>query len=189
MTTIDELTLNQILDEAKIFDKPDPKPFTCVGILTQFISKLKKGEKMDATQSGDIFFRLTKIFRTKNPDLKKMIYLSIRELSEEPALLMITSSLLKEITGKNEENKVNALKALPYIISSNNPAQSEQLLKTVFMDKNISVINAGLLSSYRISIEYKDHIKRCANEISNALIEKSGTAHYHALNTLYNIKK
>ena len=47
---------------------------------------------------------------------------------------MITSSLLKDAKDKNEANKIDAFKLLPYVINQNNPVQSEQLFKGVGLD-------------------------------------------------------
>jgi hypothetical protein len=47
---------------------------------------------------------------------------------------MITSCLLKDAKEKNDFNKIDALKLIPYVIGQNNPVQSEQLFKTVSFD-------------------------------------------------------
>lgn len=104
------------------------------------------------------------------------------------SLFIITNSLLKEID-KDDQSKNNALKVLPYVINQHNPAQSEILFKSVLMSKNMTVVNAALMASYKISKDGPDHVKKLTNEITTVLKDKPLVAHYHALNTLYNLKK
>lgn len=63
--------------------------------------------------------------------LKKILFLTLSEMVHQPSFYMITNSLLKDAKEKNQYNKVDAFKLLPYVISQNNPVQSEQLFKTV----------------------------------------------------------
>jgi hypothetical protein len=58
-----------------------------------------------------------------------------------------------------------------------------------FIDKNPKVQNSALLAAFSIAKSCPEILKKLTNEITALLTAKHGNSHYHAINTLYEIKK
>lgn len=65
---------------------------------------------MEAT---DAFFAMTKLFQSKDIILRRMVYLGIKELSKVAEdVIIVTSSLTKDMTGKEDTYRAAAIRAL-----------------------------------------------------------------------------
>ena len=77
-----------------------------------------------------------------------MCYLAIKELANiAEDVIIVTSSLTKDMTGKDESFRAPAIRALCRITDSQMLAGIERYLKQAIVDKNPSVSSAALVSS------------------------------------------
>ena len=77
-----------------------------------------------------------------------MCYLAIKELSNiAEDVIIVTSSLTKDMTGKDESFRAPAIRALCRITDSQMLAGIERYLKQAIVDKNPSVSSAALVSA------------------------------------------
>ena len=77
-----------------------------------------------------------------------MCYLAIKELANiAEDVIIVTSSLTKDMTGKDEGFRAPAIRALCRITDSQMLAGIERYLKQAIVDKNPSVASASLVSS------------------------------------------
>lgn len=75
-----------------------------------------QGEVLGTTEATETFFAMTKLFQSKDVVLRRMVYLGIKELSNiAEDVIIVTSSLTKDMTGKEDTYRAPAIRALTAI--------------------------------------------------------------------------
>ena len=83
-------------------------------------------------ESTDIFFAVTKLYQSKDANLRRMVFLMIKETCPDPGnVIIIVSSLMKDMNSKLELYRSNAIRVLCSITDSQILAQIERYLKQV----------------------------------------------------------
>lgn len=68
---------------------------------------------MGSTEATEVFFAMTKLFQSKDVVLRRMVYLGIKELSLlAEDVIIVTSSLTKDMTGQEDLYRAAAIRAL-----------------------------------------------------------------------------
>lgn len=68
---------------------------------------------MGSTEATEVFFAMTKLFQSKDVMLRRMVYLGIKELSSlAEDVIIVTSSLTKDMTGHEDLYRAAAIRAL-----------------------------------------------------------------------------
>lgn len=141
-------------------------------------------------EATDCFFAMTKLFQSKDVVLRRMVYLGIKELSSlADDVIIVTSSLTKDMTGKEYLYRASAIRALCSITDNTMLQAVERYMKQCIVDKNESVSCAALVSSLHMASTAGDVVKRWANEAQEALNSDNIMVQYHALGLLYRIRK
>ena len=80
--------------------------------------------------------------------LRRMVYLAIKELSTVAEdVIIVTSSLTKDMTGREEAYCANAIRALCMITDATMLQAIERYMKQAIVDKSHSVSSNALVSS------------------------------------------
>lgn len=141
-------------------------------------------------EATDTFFAMTKLFQSKDVVMRRMVYLGIKELSTmSDDVIIVTSSLTKDMTGKEDLYRAAAIRALCSITDNTMLQAVERYMKQCIVDKNAAVSCAALVSSLHLAHTASDVVKRWANEVQEALISRNQMGEYHALGLLYQIRK
>ncbi|XP_014673414.1 PREDICTED: coatomer subunit gamma-2-like [Priapulus caudatus] len=102
-----------VLQEARVFNETPIIPRRCIHILTKFLYILNQGETFGKTEATEAFFATTKLFQSKDVTLRRMVYLLIKELSTSAEdVIIVTSSLTKDMTGKEDLYRAAAIRTL-----------------------------------------------------------------------------
>lgn len=178
----------------------------CRLLLSKLIHLLQTGEKFPPDEATTLFFGITKLFQHKDPALRQVVYLAIKELSSTAEdVIMATSSIMKDVQLANDMIfKPNAIRALIRVIDAANVQNIDRMMKTAIVDKHAAVSSAALVSSYHLMPIAKDSVRRWANEVQEAVVSQktypqstyenrytSGISHmtqYHALDLLYHLR-
>lgn len=108
-----------VLQEARYFNQTPVNPRKCCLILTKILYMLNQGEKLTTQEATDAFFATTKLFQSKDVMLRRMVYLCIKDLSTlAQDVIIVTSSLTKDMTGKEDLYRAAAIRALCSITDS-----------------------------------------------------------------------
>lgn len=151
---------------------------------------LFQGEPLVAREATECFFAMTKLFQSKDVVLRRMVYLGIKELSSiAEDVIIVTSSLTKDMTGKEDLYRPAAIRALCSIMDHTMLQGVERYMKQCIVDKNPAVSCAALVSSLHLTSSANDVVKRWANEAQEALNSDNIMVQYHALGLLYHIRK
>ncbi|KAI9179539.1 coatomer subunit gamma [Blastocladiella emersonii ATCC 22665] len=94
----------QILQETRLFNESPLNPRKSRLLIGKVFALLYTGEALSRKEATDLFFAVTKLFQGKDPGLRQVIYLMIKELSDKADdVLMVTSSLTKDINAKPDD--------------------------------------------------------------------------------------
>ncbi|RKP26583.1 adaptin N terminal region-domain-containing protein, partial [Syncephalis pseudoplumigaleata] len=203
-----------VIQEARVFNASPIKARQCRIILAKMIYVLYQGDVFATNEATELFFGITKLFQSKDPSLRQIVYLSIKELSTiAEDVIIITSSLMKDMQPKSEITyRANAIRALCRITDASMLQGIERFIKAAIIDRSHQVSSASLVSAYhmfRNAAGARDIIKRWSNEVQEALQAKSGggltsyltsgnqqlnagtsnIVQYHALGLLYQLRQ
>lgn len=121
--TFHELDKQDLLNEAQCFNQRNLNPTQCEKVLIKLIYFLDKGHQFSEDEMSNLFFSITKLFQSDEKHLKRMLYLSLKYMTDSPFLCMITNCITRDIKSDNPEIKSNALRILPFILDGQHPIQ------------------------------------------------------------------
>lgn len=125
---------------------------------------------MGGTEATEAFFAMTKLFQSKDVILRRMVYLGIKELSSiADDVIIVTSSLTKDMTGKEDLYRAAAIRALCSITDGTMLQAIERYMKQAIVDRNPAVSSAALVSSLHLTKIANDVVKRWVNEAQEAV--------------------
>lgn len=180
-----------VLQETRMFNETPVNARKCTRVLTKILYLLNQGEVLVSREATDCFFAMTKLFQSKDVVMRRMVYLGIKELSNVAEdVIIVTSSLMKDMTGKEDLYRPSAIRALCTITEPSMLQTVERYMKQCIVDRNPSVSCAALVSSLHLAQNGAgDVVKRWANEAQEALNSDNIMVQYHALGLLYHIRK
>jgi coatomer protein complex subunit gamma len=150
-----------VYQEARIFNISPISPRKCRVLLTKIGLLLFTGESFPKTEATSLFFGISKLFQSKEPGLRQMQYLIIKELaSSAEDVIMVTSSIMKDTAVSDVIYRANAIRALTRIIDGSTVQAIERLIKTAIVEKSPSVSSAALVSSYHLLPIARDVVRR-----------------------------
>ncbi|XP_062990683.1 coatomer subunit gamma-2 [Elgaria multicarinata webbii] len=184
------LEKSAILQEARIFNETPINPRRCLHILTKILYLLNQGEHFGTTEATEAFFAMTRLFQSNDQTLRRMCYLTIKEMANiSEDVIIVTSSLTKDMTGKEDVYRGPAIRALCRITDGTMLQAIERYMKQAIVDKVPSVSSSALVSSlHMMKINY-DVVKRWINEAQEAASSDNIMVQYHALGLLYHLRK
>merc|ERR1719235_2099528 len=108
-----------VLQEARVFHEQQLDPRRCQQVITKLLYLICQGETFTSKEATEVFFAVTKLFQNKDANLRRMVYLIIREMSPgSDEVIIVTSSLMKDMTSNNPLFQANAIRVLSSIIDS-----------------------------------------------------------------------
>nr|CAD2172130.1 unnamed protein product [Meloidogyne enterolobii] len=119
-----------------------------------------------------------------------LVYLAIKELCTISSdVIIVTSSLTKDMTGREDVYRPSAIRALCRILTDTGMLQAiERYMKQAIVDKVPSVSSAALVSSLHLMKRSPDVVRRWANEVQEAVSSDNHMVQFHALSLLYQIR-
>ncbi|WFD20362.1 coatomer subunit gamma [Malassezia caprae] len=160
-----------VIQEARVFNESSISPRRCRILLTKVLYLLYTGETFSQQEATDLFFGATKLFQNKDPGLRQIVYLAIKELAPHAQdVIMVTASIMKDMQPNTEVvYRPNAIRALMRVIDSSMVQGLERYLKSAIVDRQPSVACAALVSSYHLFTGARDVVKRWSNEVQEAI--------------------
>merc|ERR550532_2451069 len=186
------LEKTSVLQEARTFNETPVNPRKCTQILSKILYLINQGETLGTREATETFFAITKLFQSKDPVLRRMVYLGIKYLAPiAEDVIIVTSSLTKDMTGKEDAYRASAIRALCAITDPAMLQAIERYMKQAIVDRSPAISSAALVSSLHMAISGggNDVVKRWVNEAQEAVSSDSTMVQYHALGLLYHIRK
>uniref|UniRef100_A0A915DV57 Coatomer subunit gamma n=1 Tax=Ditylenchus dipsaci TaxID=166011 RepID=A0A915DV57_9BILA len=183
------LDKSTVVQETRIFNDTPVNPRKCAPVLCKLLWLLQHGETIGKTEATDTFFAITKLWQAKDVTLRLLVYLAIKELSNISSdVIIVTSSLTKDMTGREDVYRPSAIRALCRITDSGMLQAIERYMKQAIVDKVPAVSSAALVSSLHLMKKSPDVVRRWVNEVQEAVSSDNHMVQYHALGLLYNIR-
>ncbi|KAG7295527.1 hypothetical protein JYU34_021738 [Plutella xylostella] len=184
------LDKTNVLQETRCFSETPTNHRKCTHILAKILYILNQGETLTTQEATDAFFAITKLFQSKDMVLRRMVYLCIKELSSMAQdVIIVTSSLTKDMTGKEDLYRAAAIRALCTITDSTMLQAIERYMKQAIVDKNPAVSSAALVSALHLSATAPDLVRRWVGEAQEAINSDNAMVSYHALGVVYSTRK
>lgn len=179
-----------VLQEARVFNDPQLDPRRCSQVITKLLYLLNQGETFTKIEATEVFFAVTKLFQSRDIGLRRMVYLMIKELSPSAdEVIIVTSSLMKDMTSKTDMYRANAIRVLCRITDGTLLTQIERYLKQAIVDKNPVVASAALVSGFHLLQTTPEIVKRWSNEVQEAVQSRAALVQFHALALLHQIRQ
>jgi len=186
-----------VLLEARIFHDSTlvrENPRKCCTVIAQLLHLTNTGQFLTGAEATDVFFGVTKLFMSDDASLRRMVYLFIKEVAEtcDPDdVIIVTSSLTKDMTCDVDLYRANALRVLTRIIDSAMLGAIEWYVKQAIVDSSGQVSSSALISAhhlYNASPENAAVVKRWISEVQEATTSSNLMVQFHAMQLLYEIK-
>ena len=184
-----------VLQECRKFNDANfvsKRPGECCELLTKLLYLLVQGDTLTSPEATEVFFGVTRLFQSQAPMLRRMMYLFIKEVVEATAaeeVIIVTSSLTKDVNSKTDLFRANALRVLCKIIDGNMLGQIDRYIRQAIVDKDNMVSSSAIVSGHHLLVDNSDIVRRWANEVQEAINSSSAMVQYHALTLLYRIRQ
>lgn len=184
-----------VLQESRIFHDSSvvtQNPRKCCQMITKLLFLLVKGETFSSAEVTEVFFGVTKLFQSDDVNLRRMMYLFIKEIAETcnpDDVIIVTSSLTKDMNTGEDLYRANSMRVLAKIIDATMLGAIERYLKQAIVDRNAFVASSALMSGIRLFKACPEVVRRWINEVQEAVNSSSEMVQYHALSLLYKIKQ
>ncbi|GAB5362680.1 hypothetical protein AAMO2058_000818500 [Amorphochlora amoebiformis] len=186
----DGIQKNAVLHEAKCFNDKMISARTCSEVLTKIMYLIIQGEEFSSSEISKVFFSVTKLFNSRDVHLRRMVYLSLKNLPADPEeAMMVVNCLAKDMTGKTDLYRANAIRVLAKILHPSMIGSFERFMKQAIIDKDPYVVSAALLAGNHMLKSGADSIKRWSSEVQEALNNPSPMVQLHALLLLFKLKQ
>mmetsp|Transcript_26429 Transcript_26429/g.39075 ORF Transcript_26429/g.39075 Transcript_26429/m.39075 type:complete len:971 (+) Transcript_26429:72-2984(+) len=187
-----------VLQEARIFhdDKAvKNKPDLILQVLTRLLRLANtRGIRFSQSEATELFFASSKLFLSEDQFVRRMLYLFLKEIyifCNPDDVIIITSSLTKDMTCDIPNNRANALRVLACIINPSMLGAIERYVKQAIVDSYAPSASAGLVTGIKLSQtlpECTSMVRRWVTEINQAMKRHGGVTQYLALILLYQTK-
>mmetsp|Transcript_4629 Transcript_4629/g.5947 ORF Transcript_4629/g.5947 Transcript_4629/m.5947 type:complete len:950 (+) Transcript_4629:67-2916(+) len=184
-----------VLQECRCFSNQEVvtnNPRKCATLITKLLHIVTQGESLSSMEVTEVFFGVTKLFQSPDPYLRRMMYLFIKEVAETcnpDDVIIVTSSLTKDMNSNDDLYRANAIRVLARIIDSQMLGAIERYIKQAIVDKNTLVSSCALVSGIYLMRVSPEVVRRWTNEVQEAVQSNCEMVQYHALSLLYEIKK
>ena len=179
-----------VLQEARVFHDPHLNPRRCQQVITKLLYLLCQGETFTKKEATEVFFAVTKLFQNQDANLRRMVYLVIKEICPSAEEIMIvTNSLMKDMNSNNDLYHANAIRVLYNIIDSSLLQQIERFFKQSVVSRDAVVATAALVAGLRLAPNNMEIIKRWSNEIQEAVQSRNAMVQFHAIALMHQLKQ
>jgi len=191
------LEKSAVLQEARIFHDSiavRENPRKCCTVIAQLLHLQNTGQFLSSIEATEVFFGVTKLFMSDDASLRRMVYLFIKEVAETcnpDDVIIVTSSLTKDMTCDVDLYRANALRVLARIIDSAMLGAIERYVKQAIVDSSGQVASAALVSSLHLCDRAPENavvIKRWIGEVQEALASANQMVQFHGMQLMYRIK-
>ncbi|TYZ66956.1 hypothetical protein PybrP1_012434 [[Pythium] brassicae (nom. inval.)] len=176
-----------VLQETKIFSDANmvtKHPKKCCQLITKLLHILTQGEPFTSAETTTVFFGVTKLFQSKDANLRRMMYLFIKEVAEATAadeVIIVTQSLTKDMSSDVDLYRANAIRVLCRIV--------DRFIKQSIVDRNALVSSSALVSGMHLIKQNPEVVRRWVNEVQEAVNSQHDMVQYHAVGLLYQIRQ
>jgi len=135
-------------------------------------------------EATEVFFSVTKLFQSKDQHLRRCVYLIIKavaSLTGADEVIIVTSSLMRDATSKNDLFRASSIRVLAGIVDGVMLTQMERYIKQAVVDKQPVVASAACVSGLHLLRLAPDVVRRWASEVGEQVQSRHPCVQFHAL--------
>ena len=139
-------------------------------------------------EATEVFFSVTKLFQSKDQHLRRCVYLIIKavaSLTGPDEVIIVTSSLMRDATSKNDLYRASSIRVLAGIVDPAMLTQLERYIKQAIVDKQPVVASAACVSALHLLRLAPDVVRRWASEVGEQVQSRHPCVQFHALAIAY----
>ena len=179
-----------VLQEARCFNDVQLSTRKCQQVITKLLYLYNQGQCFTKTEATEVFFSVTKLFHATDGNLRRLLYLIIKEICPSAdEVIIVTSSLMKDMNSKVDVYRSNSIRVLCSITDASLLGQIERFLKQAVVDKSAIVSSAALVSGLRLMKINPEIVRRWSSEVQEAASSSDALVQFHAIALLYQIKQ
>lgn len=151
-------------------------------MITKLLYLQHQGDTFTKKEASEVFFAVTKLFQNAEMNLRRMVYLCLKDICPDAEEVMIvTNSLMKDMNAPQELYRANSIRVLRSIIDGAVLQQLERYFKQGIVDKAPIVASSALVAGLHLFSVNAEVVKRWASEIQEAVQSKHAMVQYHAI--------
>jgi coatomer subunit gamma len=186
-----------VLQQCRAFHDPEVvsrHPRRCCEILTRLLYLMAQGFRFTTADSASVFFGVTKLFSSDNWNLRRLVYLFLKEVAETSSpdtIIIVLQSLIKDFNETSHEIlQSNALRVLTRIVDSTTLNSLDRYYREAVVDTSAVVAAAGLTSGLYLlrTPGTTDIVKRWVGEIQTRMTAREPMVRFHAMCLLHSLK-
>ena len=182
-----------VIQETKAFSETPLNIRRCCVLLTKILYLILQGDHFSKNDVTNVFFAITKLFQCKNLFLRRLVFLTLKEISVlDDSAIIIFSSLTKDMSSDIEMYRSHSIRVLCKILTDLSLlGQGERYLKQAIVDKDAVVQSAALVSGVHLMNHPANFelVKRWFTEIFVASKSRHEMVQYHALGLMFQLRK
>ncbi len=176
-----------VLQECKVFHDATvvtQNPRRCCLLITKLLFLLVKGDSFTSAEVTEVFFGVTKLFQSPDVNLRRMMYLFIKEIAETcnpDDVIIVTQSLTKDMNIGEDLYRANSMRVLAKIIDASMLGAIERYLKQAIVDRNAFVACSALMAGLRLIKPCPEVVRRWINYVQEGFNSVTDLDQYLAL--------
>lgn len=193
----DEIRKDIVLINSNIFNDKSLNPSSCIENLIDLIyilNQSNKDQKLTTKEHENLFFSVTKLFNSKNNELRRIVFLFLNHFNIDPNTGFILTGLLRDfiIQNNNEMLRINSLRLIGRVIDANNMTIIDSYIKGCITNNSSSEItSSSIICTLNLALKGNMIAKTWIGEINdklNTAIKEPTLVAFHILLLLKEIK-
>lgn len=193
----DEIRKDIVLLNANIFNDKSLNPTSCIDTLVDLIyilNQSNKDQKLSSKEHENLFFSVTKLFNSKNNELRRIVFLFLNHFSIDPNTGFILTGLLRDfiIQNNNEMLRINSLRLIGRVIDVNNMTIIDSYIKgCITSNSSPEITSSSIICTFNLALKGNMIAKTWIGEINdklNSAIKEPTLVAFHILLLLKEIK-
>jgi coatomer subunit gamma len=159
--------------------------------MINFIYLLNQGEKFTNQEKEFLFFSISKLFPSNDLELRRIVFLFLKQLNYYENSFMLNGALVNEINKNDSFLKGSSFRLLGRIVDVSGVAPIERLLKNAISSNLADVSSSAIICTLYMSIRGFNIARPWISEITDKLntsISQSNLVTFHTLLLLREIK-
>jgi len=159
--------------------------------MINFIYLLNQGEKFTNQEKEFLFFSVSKLFPSNDLELRRIVFLFLKQLSYYENSFMLNGALVNEINKSDSFLKGSSFRFLGRIVDNSGVAPIERLLKNAISSNSADVSSSAILCTLYMTVRGFNIARPWISEITdklNSSITQSNLLTFHTLLLLREIK-
>lgn len=183
---------SKVFQECREFHSPkiDASKVTSILIRLVHVVSISDSSKLSPSEITEVFFATTKLLRTTDHQLRRLVYLALSVLVPlTDSALIITQSLTKDLSSKNPTIRTNSIRLLVKIADESTLPHIEKSIRLLLGDSDMEVVASSLVAGHSILEKAPSLVAKWATNVNPLTLSKHASVQYLAVGLLYKLKK